>query len=56
MSSRLSGRFSILGLVFFVLKSLPGIAGQWGRKKPAVLESRSLGVLESRSLGVMLEF
>ena len=33
MTSRLSGHFSIFGLVFFVLKSLLGIAGQWSRKK-----------------------
>ena len=52
MSSRLSGHFSIFGLVFFVLKSLPGIAGQWSRKKTCsfgVSESRSFGVSESRS-------
>ena len=29
----LSGYFSIFGLVFFVLKSLLGIARQWSREK-----------------------
>ena len=33
MTRRLSGHFSIFGLVFFVLKSLLGIARQWNRKK-----------------------
>ena len=33
MTPRLSGHFSIFGLVFFVLKSLLGIARQWSRKK-----------------------
>ena len=34
---RLSGHFSIFGLVFFVLKSLLGIARHWSREKFAVL-------------------
>ena len=50
MSSRLSGHFSIFGLVFFVFKSLLGIVRQWGGKKTAVL------TLKPRSLRVMLEF
>ena len=33
MTLRLSGNISIFGLVFFVLKSLLGIARQWSRKK-----------------------
>ena len=37
MTPRLSGHFSILGLVFFVLKSLLGIARQWSREKIAIL-------------------
>ena len=37
MTPRLSGHFSIFGLVFFVLKSLPGIARQWSPEKFAVL-------------------
>ena len=37
MSPRLSGHFSIFGLVFFVLKSLLGIATQWSRDKFAIL-------------------
>ena len=37
MTLRLSGHFSILGLVFFVLRSLLGIAREWSRKKIAIL-------------------
>ena len=37
MTPRLSGNFSIFGLVFFVLKSLLGIARQWSREKLAIL-------------------
>ena len=37
MTPRLSGHFSIFGLVFFVLKSLLGIATQWSRDKFAIL-------------------
>ena len=36
MTLRLSGHFSTFGLVFFVLKSLLGIARQWSRKKFAI--------------------
>ena len=36
MASRLSGHFSIFGLVFFVLKSLLGIARQWSRENFAI--------------------
>ena len=32
MTSRLSGHFSIFGLVFFALKSLQGNARQWSGK------------------------
>ena len=32
MTPRLSGHFSMFGLVFFVLKSLLGIARQWSRE------------------------
>ena len=38
MTPRLSGHFSIFGLVFFVLKSLLGIAKQWSREQFAMLE------------------
>ena len=34
---RLSGDFSIFGLVFFVLKSLLGLARQWSLEKFAIL-------------------
>ena len=37
MTPRLSGRFSIFGLVFFVFKSLLEIARKWTRKKIAIL-------------------
>ena len=33
MNPRLSGYISILGLVFYALKSLLGIATQWSREK-----------------------
>ena len=36
MTPRLSGHFSIFGLVFFVLKALLGIARQWSREKFAI--------------------
>jgi len=37
MTPRLSGHFSIFGLVFFVLKSTLGIARQWNLEKFAIL-------------------
>ena len=37
MTPRLSGLYSISGLVFFVLKSLPGIARQWSRETFVIL-------------------
>ena len=37
MTPRLSGDFCTFGLVFFVLKSLLGIARQWSREKFAIL-------------------
>ena len=37
MTLRLSGHFSIFGLVFFVLKSPLGIARQWSHEKFAIL-------------------
>ena len=37
MTLRLFGHFSIFGLVFFVLKSLPGIARQWSRERFVIL-------------------
>ena len=37
MNPRLSGHFSKLGLVFFVLKPLLGIARQWSREKFPIL-------------------
>ena len=46
MTPRLSGHFSIFGLVFYVLKSTKGIARQWSGEKFAIL---------SQSLGFMVE-
>ena len=46
MTPRLSGLYSIFGLVFFVLKSLPGIARQWIREKFAILSLKLGGMLE----------
>ena len=37
MTPRLSGHFSIIGLVFFLPKSLLSIARQWSREKFAIL-------------------
>ena len=37
MTPRLSGHFSIFGLVLFALKSLLEIARQWSREKFAIL-------------------
>ena len=37
MTPTLSGHFSTFGLVFFVLKSLLGIARQWSGEKLAIL-------------------
>ena len=37
MTPRLSGHFSEFGLVFFVLKTLLGIARQWSCEKIAIL-------------------
>ena len=43
MTPRLSGHFSIFGLVFFVLKSLLGMEGQWSRENLSIL-TLNLGV------------
>ena len=40
MTPRLSGHFSIFGLVFFVFKSLLRIARQWSREKFAILTQK----------------
>ena len=37
VNPRLSGYISILGLVFYLLKSVLGIARQWSREKFAIL-------------------
>ena len=40
MTPRVSGHFSIFGLVFFVFKSLLGIARQWSLEKFAILSPK----------------
>ena len=45
MTPRLSGHFSIFGVVFFVLKSLLGIARQWSREKFAILTPKPLSLV-----------
>ena len=45
LTPRSSGHISTFGLVFFVLKSLLGIARQYSRKKFAILLLLSLGVM-----------
>ena len=37
LTPRLSGHFSIFGLVFFVLKSFLGISRQWSRENVSIL-------------------
>ena len=53
MTPRLSGHFSIIGLVFLVLKSLLGIATQWSHVKFAfmTLKLRSHVFLNTSNLG-----
>ena len=41
MSPRLSGHFSVFGLVFFLLKSLLGGARQWSLENFAILTLKS---------------
>ena len=41
MAQRLSGHFPIFGLVSLTLKSLVGIARQWGLEKFAILTLKS---------------
>ena len=43
MTPRLSGHFSIFGLVFFVLKSLLGMEGQWSRENLSILTLKPRG-------------
>ena len=45
MTPRLSGHFSIFGLVFFVLKSLLGIVRQWSREKFPILTLKPQSVM-----------
>ena len=47
MNPRLSGHFSTFGLVFFVLKSVLGIARQWSREKFAILTLKPQSRAES---------
>ena len=43
MTRRLSGHFSEFGLVFFVIKSLLGIARQWSRENFSILTLKPRG-------------
>ena len=52
MTPRISGHFSIFGLVFFVLKSLLGIAKQWSREKFAILALKPVRSLVYRTWGI----
>ena len=52
MSPRLSGNFSVLGLVFFVLKSLMGIARQWSCKKFAILTLKPVRSHVSKNINI----
>ena len=45
MTPTLSGHFSTFGLVFFVHRSLLGIARQWSRKKLAILTLKPRSLL-----------
>ena len=45
MTPRLSGHFSIFGLVFFMLKYLLGIARQWSTAKERRLNQSGTAVL-----------
>ena len=48
MTPRLSGHFSIFGLVFFVLKSLLGIVRQWSLEKFVILTLKPRIMIEFR--------
>ena len=54
MTPRLSGLYSIFGLVFFVLKSLPGIARQWSRETFVILFLKPGLILEFNISNVRL--
>ena len=45
MTPRLSGHFSIFGLLFFVFKSLLGISRQWSCEEFAILTLKPGGTL-----------
>ena len=47
MAARLSGHYSIFGLVFLVLKSLLGIVRQWSREKFAILTFKPWSLVRS---------
>ena len=49
MTPRLSGHFSIFGLVLFVLSSLLGIARQWRSEKFAILTLEPRSHIKPRS-------
>ena len=53
MIPRLSGHFSIFGLVFFVFNSLLGIVRQWTREKSAILALKPWGHVKYIKLGLL---
>ena len=57
MTPMLSGHFSIFGLVFFVFKSLLGIAKQWSHEKFAIFTPKPrshVGILTYIKRGLLL--
>ena len=53
MTPRLSGHFSIFGLVFFVFNSLLGIVRQWTREKAAILTLKPRSHVKYIELGLL---
>ena len=51
MTSRLSGHFSTFGLIFFVFKSLLGIARQWSGWKFAILTLKPRSHVNTSNVG-----
>ena len=53
MTPRLSGHFSIFGLVFFVFNSLLGIVRQWTREKSPILTLKPWSHVKYIELGLL---
>ena len=56
MTPRLSGHFSIFGLVFFVLKLPLGIASRWSHKKFAIKPRSHVRILICRTWAIVWSF